>query len=140
MIVWIHETTLTTTSEAAKCQKKSRAAGFSEDGVSENFNLFERTIEDNYILLYVYNIYGSALMIYKEKTGQVITEKCNISYVVNLKCEERSSSSNSSSSNSISSSSSSNSSSSSTSNVCCHRFDCCAPPMVYTKLQEYVKA
>jgi len=90
MILWVHETTLTTKSEGATCQKKPRAVGFSEDGVSESFKLFERTVEYkvNYILIYGYNINGSALITFKVTPGKVITEKCNISFTVNLKCEE----------------------------------------------------
>jgi len=54
MILWVHETTLTTKSEAATCQKKSGAAGFSEDGASESFKLLERDVEYkvNYIPTY----------------------------------------------------------------------------------------
>jgi len=71
----------TTKNESATCQKKSGAAGFSEDGVSESFNLSERTDEYkvNCILMYMYNIYGGALVTFKEKIAQVIMEKCNIS-------------------------------------------------------------
>jgi len=106
MILWAHETTLTTNSEAVTCQKKFRAPGFSEDGVSESFNLLERIVEYkvNYILIYGYNIYGGAFITFNEKTGQIIMEKYNISYKVNLKCEESSSSSSSCSTSSSSSS------------------------------------
>jgi hypothetical protein len=65
MILWVHETTLTTKSEA-------EVRG-SEDGVSESFNLLERTVEYkvNYILMYVYNVYGGALITFKERTGKI---------------------------------------------------------------------
>jgi hypothetical protein len=45
MMLWVHETTLITKSEAATCYKKSGAAGFSKDSVSALFNLLESTIE-----------------------------------------------------------------------------------------------
>jgi len=63
MVLWVHEATLTTKSETATCQKKSGAAGFSNDSVSELFNLLERTVEhkDNGIIIYVYNVDESAL-------------------------------------------------------------------------------
>ena len=81
MTLKVHETKLTTKSEAATCQKQFGAAGFSEDGVSESFNLFQRTVEFkvNYVVIYMYNMYGSALKTFKDKTGKVIMEKCNIS-------------------------------------------------------------
>jgi len=62
MILRVHETTLTTTSEAATCWAKSEAAGFSKDSVSEFFNLLERTVEHkvNGIIIYVYNVDESA--------------------------------------------------------------------------------
>ena len=41
MVLWVHETTLTT---------KSEAAGFSKDSVSELFSLLERTVEHKVIL------------------------------------------------------------------------------------------
>jgi hypothetical protein len=45
LMLWVHETTLTTNSEDATCYKKSGAAGFSKDSVSALFNLLERTVE-----------------------------------------------------------------------------------------------
>ena len=51
MLLWVHETTLTTMSEAATCQKQSGAAGFSEDGVSESFNFFEKLLNTKLIIL-----------------------------------------------------------------------------------------
>ena len=45
MVLWVHETTTTTKSEAAACLMKSMATGFNEDRVSELFNLLERTVE-----------------------------------------------------------------------------------------------
>jgi hypothetical protein len=67
-------------------KKKSRAAGFSKVIVSVLFNLLERTVECkvNGIIIYVYsvdecfNIGGG--------TGKVTMEKCNIAYLVSLKC------------------------------------------------------
>jgi hypothetical protein len=50
MVLWVQETTLPTKSEAAKCQKKYGAAGFSKKSVSELFNLLERTVEHKVIL------------------------------------------------------------------------------------------
>jgi len=44
-MLWVHEKTLTTQSEAVTSYKKSGAAGFSKDSVSELFNLLERTVE-----------------------------------------------------------------------------------------------
>jgi len=57
MILWVHETTLTTKSDAATCYKKSGAAGFSKDSVSKLFILLEWTVElkINGIIIYVYN-------------------------------------------------------------------------------------
>jgi len=59
MMLWVHETTLTTKFEAATCYKMSGAAGFSKDSVSAVFNLLERTVEHyvNGIIICVYNVY-----------------------------------------------------------------------------------
>jgi len=58
MILRVHETTLTTKSEAATCYKKSGAAGCITDSVSELFNWLERTVEPkvNGIIVCVYNV------------------------------------------------------------------------------------
>ena len=63
MVVWIHETTLTTKSDAATCYKKSGAAGFSKDSVSEIFNLLQRAVEHkvNAFRIYVHKVDGSDL-------------------------------------------------------------------------------
>ena len=63
MILWVHETTLTTKSEAATCYKKSRAAGVSKDNVSELFHSLERTVEHKVegIIIYACNVGKSAL-------------------------------------------------------------------------------
>jgi len=63
MILWVHETTLTTKSDAAKCYKKSGAAGFSKDSESELFNLLKRAVEHkvNAFRMYVHNVDGSDL-------------------------------------------------------------------------------
>lgn len=63
MILWVHESTLTTKSDEATCQAKSGVAGFSEDSVSELFDLLERTVEGkvNSIIIRVYNVDGSTL-------------------------------------------------------------------------------
>jgi hypothetical protein len=55
MILWVHETTLTT---------KSEAAGFSKGSVSELFSLLERAVEQkvNGIMNYVYNVDESVLI------------------------------------------------------------------------------
>ena len=63
MILWVHETTLTSESVAATCYKKSGAADFSKDSVSELFHSLERTVEHKVegIIIYVYNVGESAL-------------------------------------------------------------------------------
>jgi hypothetical protein len=63
MVPWVQETTLTTKSEAATCSKRSRAAGFIKDSVSELFNLLKRTVEHkvNVTGIYVYNVDDSVL-------------------------------------------------------------------------------
>jgi len=65
MVLWVHEVKLTTKSEAATCEKKFGAAGFSHYSVSELFNLLERTVERkiNDIIICVCNVGGSALTI-----------------------------------------------------------------------------
>jgi hypothetical protein len=72
VILWVHETTLTTKSEAATCYKKSRAAAFSKDSVSELFNLLERTVEHkvNCTVIYVYNVKWCCNNILGKKTGK----------------------------------------------------------------------
>ena len=101
--------------------KEVRAAGFSKDSVSELFNLLERTVEhkDYGIIIYVCNVDESALTTFQEKHRKCVIEKCNIAYLVSLKCEE---------SNHYNS-------------YCllCHAAGCCASPMVNTKRQEDVK-
>jgi hypothetical protein len=66
MVLWVHEAILTTKPETATCWKKSGAAGFSNDSVSELINLLERTVEHkgNGIIIYVYNLDESALTIF----------------------------------------------------------------------------
>ena len=63
MILWVHETTLTTKFGAATCQAKFGAAGFSKDSVCEVFNLHERTAEHkvNGIITDVCNVNDNAL-------------------------------------------------------------------------------
>jgi hypothetical protein len=63
MILWVHETTLTTKFDAATCYKKSGAAGFSKGSVSELFSLLERAVEHEVkaFRVYVRNVDGSDL-------------------------------------------------------------------------------
>jgi hypothetical protein len=63
MVLWVHETTLTTKCEAATWCKKSEAAGCSKDSVRELCNLLERTLEHKFIgtIIYVHNVDESAL-------------------------------------------------------------------------------
>lgn len=58
--------------------------------VSELFSLLERIVEHegNAMRIYVYNVDETALTTLKKKR-KVIIKKCNIAYLVNLKCEER---------------------------------------------------
>jgi hypothetical protein len=59
----VHETTLTTKSDAATCKKKSGAAGFSKVRVSELFILLEKTVEHkvNAIRIHVHSVYENAV-------------------------------------------------------------------------------
>jgi hypothetical protein len=58
MVLWVHETALTTESETATWFMMSLAAGFSKKTVSELFNLLKRIVENkiNVIRIYVYNV------------------------------------------------------------------------------------
>ena len=64
MILWVHETTLTTKSEAATYQAKFGAAVFSKDSVSELFSLLERTVQHKVhsIIICVYKVDESVLI------------------------------------------------------------------------------
>jgi len=61
MILWV-SLRQSPLSEAATCYKKSGAAGFSKNSISEFLNLLERTVEPNVncIIIYVYNVDESA--------------------------------------------------------------------------------
>ena len=72
IVLYVHETTLTTESEPVKCYMNSRTAAFSKDSVSELFNLLQRTVEQTVKVFgtYVCNTDENALTIFYKKNEE----------------------------------------------------------------------